>query len=194
MTQKYGKLIGIIGYAGSGKTSLTTAALERWNGPRNTIRIGFTDPLYEMLKAMGVSPNIVDDKKRWNEPVDVLCGHSVRYAITTLGTEWGREYLGQDVWTRAAMKRANKYREHGTNVVIDNVRFHSEFNGIYENAGECIKLIRPGLEINLDHESERHILDLQRLTDYEIVNDGTFTEGMEKLRKIIIDIIEQPPI
>lgn len=184
-----GKLIGIVGYAGAGKTTITRDALTRWNGPRETVHHNFSRPIVNMLAAMGIPQAMLDDKSRWNEPLDILCGHSIRYAATTLGTEWGREHIGIDVWTRIALANADQERAKGHHVVIDNVRFPSEMDAMIE-AG-CVDFIamNRGAPTNIKHASEQYIEDLQLKCSVAIYNNGTFSEAVEKMRKIIVDII-----
>lgn len=189
MTKHQGKLIGIVGYQGSGKTSLTNAAINCWNGPRNTIVMGFSDPMYDMLSALGVPNELIFDKSKWDDPVEILCGRTLRHATRTLGTEWGRNFIGDDLWTNAALKRANEYRDTGGNVIIDNCRFPSEFKRLVAEGATMVALLRPSIVPDLSHVSEQHIADLQRQCWTGVSNAGTLAEGADKLRELFCAII-----
>jgi len=183
---KRGKLIGIVGYAGSGKTTVTRAAITTGG----IVHMNFSKPIIAMLTAMGIPSELLDDKSRWNEPLDMLCGHSVRYAATTLGTEWGRDQIGKDVWTRIALTRANECRAIGQNVIIDNVRFPSEMDAMREAGAKFIALYRFGVPANIGHQSEQYIKELRLQCDEQLWNDGTFNDAVARMRKIIVDIID----
>jgi hypothetical protein len=192
---KRGKLIGIVGYAGSGKTTITRDALitpftqAMFLTP--IVQMNFSSPIIAMLSAMGIPSELLDDKSRWNEPLDMLCGHSIRYAATTLGTEWGRDHIGQDVWTRIALARSNEYRAIGQHVIIDNVRFPSEMDAMREADAVFVAMLRPGLhDGTVKHQSEFYIRELQEPCEYEINNNGTFKHAVAQMRKIIVDIID----
>jgi len=184
---KRGKLIGIVGYAGSGKTTITRAAITTGG----IVHMSFSEPIVRMLAAMGIPSELLDDKSRWNEPLDMLCGHSIRYAATTLGTEWGRDQIGQDVWTRIALAQAEKHRAIGQHVIIDNVRFPSEMDAMREAGAKFIAMYRSGLVPNENHQSEQYIQELRKECSVQLYNDGTFNDAVARMRKIIVDIIAQ---
>lgn len=181
-----GKLIGIVGYKGSGKTTLTAAAVNKL--AFSTQHIGFSDTMTNMFLAMGIPRDIINDKSRWNDPLEELCGHSLRYGYETLGTEWGREMVGDTIWTRATLKAADHQRHAGRHVIIDNVRFPSEFNEITKAGGYTIALIRPDLKPHLKHESEQHIAALQKRCAATVWNNRPFNEVAETLRSTIAEL------
>lgn len=192
-----GKLIGLVGYKGSGKTTLTKAALlhlnnhEAFDGMPFIHHMGFSDPLIAMLRAMGISSEILDNKERWNEPLEILCGHTIRYACTTLGTEWGRDHIGQDVWTCIALKRADELRNTGRHVIIDNCRFPSEMDAMREADAIFVHVYRSGNMIDCFHESERHIEYLAMKCDYQLANNGEFDKSAEKWREMLLTILRE---
>ena len=184
---KQGKLIGIVGYAGCGKTTITRAAITTGG----IVHMSFSSPIMAMLRAMGIPSEILDDKSRWNEPIEMLCGHSIRYAATTLGTEWGRDQIGQDVWTRIALAQVEKHRAAGQHVIIDNVRFPSEMDAMREVGAVFVAMYRLGVLANVGHQSEQYIKQLRLQCDEQLWNDGTFNDAVARMRKIIVDIIAQ---
>lgn len=166
------KLIGICGYKGTGKSTVCEVAINLERPQQPFIRHGFADPLYKMLHAMGIPEEIVYNKQRWDEPLDILCGKTTRYACQTLGTEWGRTYIGP-VWTNAAMNRAERAIKSGQVVILDNVRMHDEAEAITDRGGVVIAFHRLNSEIQKDtHDSESYIGGIQRMCKYQFLNSG----------------------
>lgn len=186
-----GKLIGICGFTGSGKTELSDGAISQLRGTAykasRTVKIGFSDPLYDMLGVMGVPEDVLRNKARWNEPLDILCGRSTRYACRELGNEFGRERIGVNVWVNIAIRRASLQRAAGRNVVIDNVRYPNEFEAVRNAGGIIVALHRPGLEIDTSHPSEAFIADLQAEANYTAVNGDSIRNGTRAMREIFIE-------
>lgn len=183
------KLIGIVGYLGSGKSTLSEAAIHRPELEGKVIRIGFSDPMHSMFAAMGVPEYILNNKVRWNDPLAILAGNTLRHAFKTLGTEWGRNCIGQDVWTNLALTRANSFIIRGQSVIIDNIRFPSEFEAMAANGARMIALHKPDLVPNLEHESEKHIHHLQERCSHSVINDGTFNQGVLRMASVLIEML-----
>ena len=62
--------------------------------------------------------------------------------MQTLGTEWGRNMIGPDVWVRLTMHRVDDLLASGVNVIIDDVRFDNEAEAIRERDGQIVTLSR----------------------------------------------------
>ena len=63
-----------------------------------------------------------------------LCNQTIRRAMQTLGTEWGRNLIGQDIWVNALERRI---KSTGASVIlIPDVRFDSEAEMIFKNGGK----------------------------------------------------------
>jgi hypothetical protein len=69
------------------------------------------------------------------------CYLTPRYALQTLGTEWGR-HCYPNTWVALAMRHADQL---ATDVVVPDVRFQSEFDAIKAQGGIVWKIERPGL-------------------------------------------------
>lgn len=143
------RLIAFTGLAQSGKT---TAAKFLWNYRR----MSFADPIKDMLKAL--TPATDKDAT----PPE-LCGRSVRYALQTLGTEWGRHAICHNMWVENMRSRVRTFlRDNGwgwgeeQGVAIDDLRFDDEAKMIKQEGGKIVHIYRPGLE-RMTHESENGI-------------------------------------
>lgn len=188
------KIIGLCGYKGSGKTTVTEVAINIDSRGAAFTRIGFADPFGPMLIAMGLPSAIVSDKSQWNDPQDILAGKSVRHAAQTLGTEWGRKCLGENVWTALAIVRAERLMTvTGGNVIIDNVRFHNEASAIVAAGGDMIAMHRDNWIIDTSHESEQHVADIQDvLCDYEFTNTGADLEdNARRFLELLINVTSE---
>jgi hypothetical protein len=182
---KRGKLVGLVGYMGAGKTTTTNRAIE---GDNRFARVGFSDPFREMLAICGVPHELYDDKSRWNDPLPALCGQTIRHATRTLGTEWGRQHIGADFWTGIAMRRIEEHREAGRTVIIDNVRFPSEFNAVEDAGGITVAFLRPGTAIDVSHESEHYIAMLQDKSQRRFNHRNPYKHSTDRFLHILEEI------
>ena len=166
-------LIGLCGAAGAGKDTVA-GLLEDARGPRIQ-RIAFADPLYKAVAAItGLTVEKLQDRVV-KEAVIPWLGKSPRHLLQTLGTEWGRGMVRQDIWVCIALERARAVLDRGDSVVITDVRFDNEAQAILEAGGEVWKVIRPGWKCLADdaekHASEAGVDD--RFVSRIVVNDGT---------------------
>lgn len=153
MTPKeFPRIIGFTGLAGAGKSTAAFFVVGHYADFR---RLSFADPLRDMLAAIGLGYNPMLMEK--NTPHYLLCGKTPRYALQTLGTEWGRNLIGPDLWKNAAMSRAKIALANGERVVFDDVRFDNEAAAIREMGGIIIELLNPNVTTRMAHASEAGI-------------------------------------
>lgn len=159
------KLIGIHGRARSGKD---TAAdyLVRYHGFE---RYSFADPLKAGIEVMldWGSEHTHGDLK---DQVDPTYGFSPRHAMQTLGTDWARDCLREDLWLVVADKKL----EGKERVVIPDVRFDNEADFIRDKGGVIVHLHRSKIQKVEYHASEEGIL--MEKEDYFIKNDYSIEE------------------
>lgn len=153
-------VIGLCGAANSGKN--TVAALLGFR------EVSFADPLYRMLSEMlDVSVDSLRDR-RAKERIIPWLGKSPRQLLQTLGTEWGRSMVADDIWVRLAMREINK---NEANVAVTDVRFDNEAEMLKREFGGVIwKVERPGASTCAGHTSEAGISP--HLVDRVVVNGG----------------------
>lgn len=146
-------IIAFCGQATAGKTS--AACIVASNYP-NVTRISFADPIRDMLKAgFGFTDSDLHEHK--HTPMCRLFGKTPREAMQTLGTEWGREKIGRDIWAATAISRAKVLNDEGYTVVFDDCRFDNEAEYVRKSGGIVIRIDRPGLPPPMDHASERGV-------------------------------------
>jgi len=159
------RLIALTGPAGSGKTTIA-----RELETRGYVRVRFAGPLKAMLRALGLSEAQVDGDAK-SEPTELLCGKTPRHAMQTLGEQWGRTWIGRDVWIRATMRTVDDLLEAGRDVVIDDCRYDNEALAVRERAGAVVALARNGAGIEGAHGSEQGVA--QHLVSAHAYNNDT---------------------
>lgn len=185
------KIIGLTGEAGSGKDTIADYLVSH----HDFRKISFAEPLRRGLQAMfGIPMHMLQDRAIKHLPLNILGGKSVREAMNTLGTEWGRLSVADDIWlTTAGLKmdqlRAQSSLGHTTvkGIVISDVRFNNESIWLNEQGGELWHVKRPGNPYALPPDSHASQKGLPiRLGDQVITNDG----DIEFLHKRVLGILE----
>lgn len=129
-------LIALTGAAGCGKTTIANE-LEA----RGFVRVRFAGPLKSMLITLGLTRDQVDGNEK-EVPCDLLCGKTPRWAMQSLGTNWGRVQIGHALWSRAALRIVRALLAEGKDVVIDDLRFDTEGEELVEENALIFKLER----------------------------------------------------
>ena len=110
----------------------------------------------------------------------IIFGKSVRYMLQTIGTEWGRNLIDENVWVDSLFMNW----EPDSNWIVTDVRFHNEVAAILGREGVMIKVNR--FENKDLHASEIQIPDL--IINYEIDNAGTLEELFRQVEKVYLKI------
>ena len=164
------KLIGLCGPKGCGKSAIANS-LSNWQV------VSFAEPMRQMMDVL-VDLDELSEKGK-EAPLDSLCGRSYRYALQTLGTEWGRDMMRLDIWTTRTMREVKKYRR-SYDVIIDDVRFNNEAQAIIQAGGKVIYVQRASIYKGGDgHPSEGGVF--QDLIHKDIDNTGSIEETLKQL-------------
>lgn len=188
------KMIGVAGFARSGKDTIAAFLVQEYGFKR----VAFADAMREMLYATNpiitireidrngdvyISPivervrNLVD-RLGWDKAK--VAYPEIRELLQRLGTEAGRKVLGDTVWTDALFYKA---KQLGGDIVVSDVRMEDECTAIRAAGGKIIRVNRPGISSVNDHITDRRLPEA--FVDYEVTNDGTIDELNEKIRKIV---------
>lgn len=228
------KIIGLLGHSGSGKDTVAKIAAEFCD----CASVSMADPLKKICKEVfdftdlqlyGPSENRNAPDTRYPRQVVKLVnlGESKetgyvttyltpRYALQTLGTEWGRNCY-DNIWADLGVRRAKKMlatvrevsgkcNECGHSVTdkvpcynlifITDVRFVNEAKLIRENGGEIWKIDRPGFVGVIpggvsDHASESAI-DGEKMGTYvsRTISNGGSLDLLKDLVHNIVDLVK----
>tara|TARA_R100000808_G_C2061327_1_gene92633 strand:+ start:46 stop:618 length:573 start_codon:yes stop_codon:yes gene_type:complete len=142
-------IIGLCGKRSSGKTSAATKLKELYGYSVYS----FAAPIKEALVAMGVHEDVVYHNRNELAP---WFGKTGRHLLQTLGTEWGRRHVHEDIWLDLMEKRI--VEDHGNLaeafVVIDDLRFPNEADRVHSWGGYVVEVTRG---VRWDDPAERHI-------------------------------------
>lgn len=152
------KLVGLIGRKGAGKD--TAAAVLLGKGYQNVKFAGaLKGMLRNLLAYQGVAPEVVEEMVEGSlkeEPTVYLDGQTPRFAMQTLGTEWGRELIGDRFWINTTLRLVGD-----KNTVITDVRFPNEMRAVDQAGGICFGISADWIKPSEgEHESEALIDDL----------------------------------
>jgi len=180
MTTK-NQLIGLMGAAGSGKDTVGEHLAVNYDYIPTAIAYAIKAMLHPLFEAVGLEEEfweIAEDRVKKEQPIPQLGGKSFRRLAQTLGTEWGRNCVGDGIWCDIVLDRV-KARQHIWPYVITDVRFENEVQGILEAGGVIWKIERPGIESVSAHVSESFAKVY--CPDVIIQNDGTLEELYSKV-------------
>lgn len=138
-------VIGLAGPAGCGKSTVAGVLVSHYG----FTKLAFADPIKEMLSVI-VSKEYLYEKKQTPVP---LIRKTARELMQSLGTEWGRNMVGQDVWVDELAVRAAMISGP---IVVDDVRYENEARYI-RNVGILVHLSRDGFRLS-GHSSEDGVL------------------------------------
>ena len=178
-------IIGLSGFARSGKDEVAKVLVEQ----HGFKRVAFADILRDVLYAL--NPDIggydgieylqdVIDDYGWDHYKETHYSDEIRRLLQRLGTEAGRDTLGQNIWVDAVLKDYTPEQDW----VVSDARFINEFDAITDRGGKIIRVMRPGVEAFNDHASETEALTYTNFAGH-INNNGTLEELAEKVRKIL---------
>jgi hypothetical protein len=156
-------IIGLLGYAQSGKDTVAQVLVE----DHGFTRIAFADALREVAYAIdpivgnfgdGEWPFYKDDQYllRLREIVDEVGWDEakqhpeIRRLLQVIGTEAGRDIHGQNVWVLLALAKVGIVGDY----VFTDVRFPNEFTALVKQKAYLVRVVRPGTGPVNGHSSE----------------------------------------
>lgn len=173
-TESGRRIIGIAGLAGAGKN--TVAAMIP-----GAFVVQLADPLYAMISAMLGTPEPLLRRREFKEADVPWLGRSPRQLLQTLGTEWGRRQVADDIWIRLLDRRIKVLEQQGvTTIAVADVRFDNEADYLRRIGGEVWHVRRASVEANDGHASEAGVTPMPH--DVCIDNDGT----LDDLRRAVL--------
>lgn len=172
------KLIAFAGKAGSGKSTLSKYLVDN----HGYTLVKFADVIKDMLRVLGLTDHEIEGEGK-EKPCYLLGGKTPRYAMQTLGTEWGRETMYPLIWIDAWYRRTNVVLQSGGKVVCDDVRFGNEVKAIWKLNGYVFEVFRPQQNQISENSHTSEIIDFS--CDVTLLNNETITELCEKLETFL---------
>jgi hypothetical protein len=178
------RLIALTGAAGSGKSTAADYLVRTgWK------RVKFAGPLKDMMRALYRGAGLPEDQIErriegdLKERHDPLLGamNTPRWAMQTLGTEWGRDLITPGLWTGIAAARIRAHLSDGDRVVVDDCRFDNEAATIHDLGGKVVQITGRG-GIAGKHVSEQGVAP-----DLICQNTGTIAELQGWLEYVLND-------
>lgn len=151
------KLIGITGYAGSGKDTVGLIIMHNlfWFVNKNSCSIQkFAAKVKEVASVLTGVDAIKFDDQEFKKAYNPLFGMTNRELLQKIGTEALRDHLHPDVWIKSLFKDYNPSKNIW---IITDVRFPNEYQAIKERGGVIIRKYGPDDNIPMVHESESYI-------------------------------------
>jgi hypothetical protein len=150
------RIIALTGPKTVGKTTVANAIAD--NVDKVVYIMSFAEPMRAMLQAIGVDSLYLLHQSFKEKPIEGL-GKSARELLQTLGTEWGRGMVSENIWLWAMSKKIDEAKSDGVDiVVIDDCRFNNEADWVSNLGGSVIRLERDGHAYGEDgHASEQPI-------------------------------------
>ena len=206
----YPPIIGLSGVARAGKDTVAGVLRDLYGYRILSFSDALNDALYTLDRSVGVDAGLFVTIP-WEQDVPglnpVVSGHRpgdplhIRYAdlvdqvgyeqakgcsgvrrlLQAMGTEVGRDMLGEDIWVQALFNQVDSRP-----VVITNVRFPNEYMETRRRGGVVWRVSRPGHTAALGHVSDTA---LDKFTfDRYIDNDGTVRELADKVMHILDEV------
>jgi hypothetical protein len=164
---RYPPLIGISGAARSGKDTAADFIQVETGG----YIYHLADPMRAMLRVgLGIDLDTQYWRERKEEVVGPI-GKSPRQLMQTLGTEWGRNMISEDLWLVMAQIQLMK---RGPGMIIPDIRFENEAKWLRDRGGVIVHLRRKDAQKVNEHVSESGVTPA--LGEVTISNDGTLQD------------------
>lgn len=198
-------LVSCTGYATAGKDEFADALVRQFG----YVKLGWADKLYEFALVLDpLLPVGWRDMVRncWFSPLQRLSTlvsrlgwveakriPSVRNYLQVLGTEAGRNIIGERMWVDAMKPEIIEHLACGRHVVVTNTRFANEAEAVDEMDGVTVLISRPGVGPVNGHASDSG--EAFPYARYVIDNDSTIEalaiEAAVLHHKLIGEIIDE---
>ena len=173
------RIIALSGLAQAGKSTVASFLEEI-----GFIRVRFAGPLKGMLRSLGLTNRHIEGDLK-EVPCDLLCGKTPRWVMQRLGTEFGRDMVGEDLWTNAWTESVLAALDQGAQgVVAEDCRFINEVAAVQRLGGQLWRVERLDL-VPGEHISERALLGITPAIT--ILNHAT----LDRLRAATLGALQQ---
>lgn len=175
------KVIGIGGAAGAGKSTVASRLVEH-----GYFAIDFAGPLKTMLRQLGLTNEQLYGAEK-ELPTSLLGGKTPRWAMQSLGTEWGRKMIFGDLWVetwKRNLAAASQWWPARQGYVAADLRFQNEVDAIHALGGQVWRVIRPATALAPGAAHESEAMDYTGV-DVVITNYGTLEDLWRKVDELL---------
>ncbi len=189
------RLVGLGGYAGAGKDAIASALEARGWVNHGSFSIELNECLLvlnpiimaEGFTAFGQGGGVIEH--RYADVFRYMDGYAgyaqfkeipeVRRLLQAMGTEVGRNRLGEDIWVDAKRRAITPDLEAGRDVVLTAVRFTNELEMVRSLGGLTVWVERPGYGPVNEHISDNALA----WQDFDMVvhNDSTLEDLIDRV-------------
>ena len=189
MAQPGSKIVGFMGAAGSGKSSAASFVAQQYGFTQYSM----AQPLKSMIRMLLIEAayshmeahNRMMDRTWKEAPMEELSGKTLRHAMQTLGTEWGRTQMHPDFWVNFFKMRLDRFPYN--NFVLDDIRFQNEADFIKAQGGLTIGIYRPDGGAKLGALEAKHVSEELPEPMVWLENDADLGSLLLTVRQILID-------
>jgi hypothetical protein len=172
-------LVAVCGAKLSGKSEFA----DRLAGCHGFEVLSFAEPIRAALRAMGVPEEYLRRDADKTRQIPELGGVSFRKAAQTLGTQWGRETIGADLW---AMNLFRRIPARGF-FVVDDLRMKNEAEIIRRLGGQIVR-VNGGRSGEFDsHATEQEFQEI--VPDCTIENAGTLADYRLEIDRFVSGLV-----
>lgn len=169
-------VVAFAGTKGAGKDTAADVLVTEHDFTRVRMADGLKEMLRALLRYRGTDDALIEryiegDLKE--TPCPALNGRTMRHAMQTLGTDWGRKMIDEDIWVDSTHDRILAVGD----AVVSDIRFPNEAEMIKDLAGTVIRIDRDTGAVD-PHVSEQLTSGL--LVDWVVRNDGTSPESLRQ--------------
>jgi hypothetical protein len=185
------KLIGITGFARSGKdTVFKTAAEILSKEGQSSYRVAFADALKNELNKLlhentGISAFTEDNVDK----------ELIRPLLVTYGTHI-RRHLNPNCWIEKVQPIVIHQLNQGDFVFVTDVRYENEAQWIKINGGTLINVVRQGIQ-PANHEEHKNSIKIKPHIDYHVkwptIGEGNEKDYQDYVAPVMAHIIQSLP-
>ena len=159
--------------------------------PQRCASMSFAYPIKQMVcYLIGESVEKWDDRE-WRETQIKLFGKSPRELAQTIGTEWGRNCVGPDMWLDLALSHIDFANEQSKWCITD-VRFRNEADRIRTFLGGHIIHVHR-VETDCSNAAQGHLseegIGRSCTEDFHINNFGTVEQLEEQVKLVVARVV-----
>lgn len=182
--------IGVVGRKRAGKDTIADHLVQNYG----YVRVGLADPVKELalvldpiVHAEGETARVVHlseiiAERGWERAKDEI--PEVRRVLQAFGTDVVRKRFGDSAWIDLALAKVRELNAQGVAAVLPDVRFPNEGTAVrLAAAGQLIRVMRPGLSTEDNHDSERYTDTIP--VDVELSNDGAVQDLLKRVDDVL---------